>query len=201
MQIPLDQDETLERIKEYSKDFYSIFYAVFTINSLILSLEEIKKMDFDTLHVCEIFFSLRQLSQGKIKSLNTLTYVRQKGSSQSASSQKSWFFRAIHTDMISDLKKSFSYIASLINQKNEDTFPEICKAYTGAMEKRYSYDKWILLLKLIHFIEMKIVIFCVRRVSIVAPFLSYWISVLFLANITTLSNVRHIKRTCIPKKD
>ncbi|MFN7662611.1 MAG: TIGR00180 family glycosyltransferase [Alphaproteobacteria bacterium] len=200
IQVDLDQDSAYERIKIYCKDFYTIYYSIFKTESLSATLSAIQKKNFSTLHACEIFFSCMQLAQGKIKSLSVLTYVRQKGSSQAASSQKSWFFRIMHTNMINDLKEAFYYISSLINKQDKNMFLEISEMYIASIERKYSWSKKDFFIKILHLFKKKNMDFWLYKVNRISFFVSYQLSRLYIKNTTSLNTLSLIRRVCVVKK-
>lgn len=117
--IPVNQSVGTERIKSYLTNFYSIFYSVYKTESLKTTLDDIQKLNFSDLGIHELFFSYMQLAQGKIHTLDALTYIRQKGSSQAASTQKDWFYRLFYTQWLADLKNAIHQVAQVIANKEK----------------------------------------------------------------------------------
>lgn len=139
--ISVEQEKAIERIKAYHKNFYSIFYSIFRTDSLSLTFEKIKEFNFSELGIVELFFSYSQLSQGKIGSIQELTYVRQRGSSQTAAAQRDWFYRLFYTQWLNDSKNAIKYIAEYIAQyedsETEIIYAELYEAFVNRMRQRF----------------------------------------------------------------
>ncbi|MBX9977646.1 MAG: TIGR00180 family glycosyltransferase [Alphaproteobacteria bacterium] len=129
MDVPVnvDQKSAMDRIDSYLTNFYSIYYSVFRTESLLTTHLFIKDLNFSDLGIYELFFSYMQLSQGKIHSLDATTYIRQKGSSQTAAAQKDWFHRLFYTKWLDDCQKAIGTVAKTIG-KNENKNEEECYA-------------------------------------------------------------------------
>ena len=135
--VLLNQDSALDRIKSFLTNFNSIYYSIFRTESLKKTLSSLEEKNFSDLGIHELFFSYSQLSQGKIQHIPEVTYIRQKGSSQAATSQKSWIDRLFYTDWLVDLNKALKDISISIskNEKlNEQQVQE--KLYKDFVEKQ-----------------------------------------------------------------
>jgi hypothetical protein len=134
--VDLNQNFALDRIKAYLQNFYSIFYSVFRRDALSKTLNYIETLNFSELGVHELFFSYAQLVQGKLHTINDVTYVRQRGVSQAAAYQKDWFHRVFYTDWLSDCKNAIHIISALI-ACNESSNPIECynQLYEGLVER------------------------------------------------------------------
>lgn len=143
MDIPvqLDQEAATQRIESYLKNFYSVYYSVFRTESLVHTSALIEEFNFSELGIHELFFSYSQIAQGKINSIGDVTYIRQKGSSQAAATQKDWFHRLFHTNWLEDSKKTLVSIARSVAEKENHDF-ERCKdilyrQFVDRMRSRY----------------------------------------------------------------
>jgi len=129
--VPLDQDTAIRRIQSYLRNFYSFYYAIYRTENMANTLEKIREFNFSDLGIVELFFSYMKLAQGKVHTIDSLTYLRQKGSSQAAASQKDWFHRLFYTNWLPDLKIALRYTAEIISH-NEST--DIHKTYDQLYE-------------------------------------------------------------------
>ncbi|MGV8948006.1 MAG: TIGR00180 family glycosyltransferase [Candidatus Paracaedibacter sp.] len=123
--ILLDQETGTKRIKAYLGNFYSIFYSVYRTENLTHTLKKVRELNFSDLGILELFFSYMQLAQGKVHTIDSLTYIRQKGSSQAAASQKDWFHRLFYTEWLSDLKQAIGNVAETIARLENIDFQEV----------------------------------------------------------------------------
>jgi len=143
MDVPvlLNQVSAIDRINSYLSHFYSIFYGIFRRDTLETTFFLTKDLNFSELGIHELFFSYMQLTQGKMHSIDTITYIRQKGSSQSAASQKDWFYRLFYTNWLEDSRKAISTVAEHIAQvehKDPVACDEILYAqFVDRMRNRY----------------------------------------------------------------
>lgn len=141
VQINVEQEQPVVRIKSYLTNFYSIFYSIFRTDSLACTFSKMEEFNFSELGIGELFFSYMQLSQGKIKSINSLTYVRQKGSSQAAASQKDWFYRLFYTNWLNDLKTAITYVAEFISsnthKNNQEIYDKLYLDFINRQRDRY----------------------------------------------------------------
>lgn len=139
--VSLDQESALERIQSFLKNFYSIYYSVFRTESLKETFKYIKDLNPNDLGVHELFFSYMQISQGKIHSIPSVTYIRQKGSSQSSKTQKDWIDRLFYTDWLSDLKEATKETARHIskNEKKdcEEIYDQLYEFFVKKQKTRY----------------------------------------------------------------
>jgi glycosyltransferase domain-containing protein len=124
--VSVDQDMSIDRIKAYLENFYSIFYSISRTENLAYTFRKIRELNFSDLGIVELFYSYTQLAQGKIHTIDSLIYVRQQGSSQAAASQKDWFHRLFHTNWLQDLKKAIctttEYISYKENKEIQETY-------------------------------------------------------------------------------
>lgn len=139
--VKLDQTLAIKRIESYLSNFYSIFYSIFRTESLVCTYSLIKDLDFSDLGIHELFFSYMQLAQGKVHSIDAITYIRQKGSSQTAAVQKDWFHRLFYTNWLEDSRKAIHTIAEYIaiNEKINvtDCYKILYELFVKRMRERY----------------------------------------------------------------
>lgn len=114
--VSLDFSTAQARIRSYLKNFNSIYYAIYRTYSLKKTLIDIECFSPTDLGIYELYFSYHQLVQGKIHQLDRTTYIRQKGSSQSAASQKGWMDRLFYTNWLVDLQTAIQLIAQRISE-------------------------------------------------------------------------------------
>jgi glycosyltransferase domain-containing protein len=139
--MAVDQEHACARIKSHLNNFYSIFYSVFKTESMVNTFNKILEFNFSELGIFELFFSQMQLAQGKIKTIPNITYVRQKGSSQTAVTQKDWFYRLFYTTWMKDCQKSIDCVAGVIsrreNLEKKLVYDEIYSNLVNRMRSRY----------------------------------------------------------------
>jgi glycosyltransferase domain-containing protein len=147
--VKLDQALATNRIESYLSNFYSIFYSIFRTESLVCTYSLIKDLDFSDLGIHELFFSYMQLAQGKVHSIDVITYIRQKGSSQTAAVQKDWFHRLFYTNWLEDSQKAIHTIAEYIaiNEKINvtDCYKTLYELFVKRMRDRYIPNDFYLL--------------------------------------------------------
>lgn len=145
----VNQDSALDRISSYNENFYSIFYSVFKTSTLQNTFAKIEELNFSELGIVELFFSYLQLAQGKIKSIPYLIYVRQRGSSQAAVSQKDWFYRVFYTNWLQDAKNAIQHVATVIatseNLKTEDVYKALYLKFVNRMRERFIPNQFYIL--------------------------------------------------------
>ncbi len=148
-QVLVDQASACKRIQSYIQNFYSIFYSVFRTESLVNTFKNIQEFNFSDLGIVELFLSYMQLAQGKIHSIQEVTYIRQKGSSYTAAMQKDWFHRLFYTNWLSDCKVALRSVSSLIATKeglNENTvYEELYENLSTRLRNRYIHNDFHIL--------------------------------------------------------
>lgn len=124
MDVPvlLNQETAGERIDAYLKNFYSIFYSVFRTESLQYTFSQISKENFSALGIFELFLSYMQLAQGKVQSLPLISYIRQKGSSQTAVTQKDWMDHLFYTNWLHELKMAITHVSKFVSERENIDF-------------------------------------------------------------------------------
>lgn len=150
--VLLNQDSALDRLQSFLTNFNSIYYSIFRTNSLEETLSSLKEENFSNLGIHELFFSYSQLSQGKIKHIAELTYIRQKGSSQAAVGQKGWMDRLFYTNWLDDFKKALQETsASIAKYEGLDEKYVKARLYKDFVEKQktrfipngfYAFHNW-----------------------------------------------------------
>lgn len=149
VQVKVDQDRAVERIEAYLKNFYSIYYSVFKTESLVCTFQKIEELNFSELGIVELFFSYMQLAQGKIKSIQETTYVRQKGSSQTAAAQKDWFYRLFYTNWLEDSQKAIRCVSNNISLHEDisaaNCYESLYEQFVQKMRSRYIPNEFYLL--------------------------------------------------------
>lgn len=150
MDIPvkLNHELAADRICSYLNNFYSIFYSVFRVESLLYTHSKIQELNFSDVGIHELFLSYMQIAQGKIHSIDIITYVRQKGSSQAAASQKDWFYRLFYTNWLEDSKKAIKivadYIATIEKTKFDNIYENLYNQFFSKMKSRYILNNFYL---------------------------------------------------------
>src|SRR3989344_4673373 len=199
----LNQNTSLERIKEYMKFFTSIFYSVFRTESLIKTFLAIEEQNFKVLYLHEIFFSCLQLSQGKVHFIKNITYIRQKGSSQNAATYyKGIFFDIFYKQMLREIQKSFSYLAKFINKKNyRRIFEEIYNSHYEKVTNDYGFIQLRLLKRFVPLLNKRKILFLVLKIffEICPAFISI-ISVFFIKYLINTNDIKFIKKLVTLKK-
>ena len=183
--VPLDQEEPVERIKAYLKDFYSIYYSIFRTESVLKTFQQIYKLNFSDLGIVELFFSYHQLAQGKIHTIDSTTYMRQQGSSQSASSQKGWFDRLFYTNWLKDLKHCIDQVAleshTHENKSLEWVKESLYKDFTQRFKRRFIQNDWYFLKNPHLFFNIKTLkLIALLKIFRVSPWLGEKISYVLL---------------------
>ena len=196
--VALDQTNALERIKSYLNNFYSIFYSIYRTDSIKINFEAMQKLDFSDLGIFELFFSYLQLTQGKIKTLNSLIYVRQKGSSQAAASQKDWFHRLFYSAWLSDLKQALCYVSEMIakrEQRNcQDVYDTLYSDFVVRQRKRFLPLKFYFCANFNLFFNKEYVKYLIYyKVFKISPSIGEKWGYYSLTKITSKSNLNKIK--------
>ena len=105
------------------------------------TLKKIREFNFSDLGIVELFFSYLKLAQGKVHTIDSLTYLRQKGSSQAAASQKDWFHRLFYTNWLSDLKVAIHHVAEVISHKEgadlQETYDQLYADFLTRFRERF----------------------------------------------------------------
>lgn len=142
LHVSLEQPSSIDRISYYNKNFTSVYYSVIRTSILRDIFENIKNLKFSDLGVFELFFSYMLLMSGKVKFINSVTYIRQKGSSQTAANQPVWFLRLFYTNWLEDLKNAIHFVSNKIAEKEilekEMVFDSLYEKFTRRFEKKYT---------------------------------------------------------------
>jgi hypothetical protein len=139
--VTLCQEAGVKRIQSYLENFYSIYYSIYRTENMANTWKKIRDFNFSDLGIVELFFSYMKLAQGKVHTIDSLTYLRQKGSSQTAASQKDWFHRLFYTNWLPDLKIAIQYTAESISHYEvvnfQDTYDQLYEDFLIRFRQRF----------------------------------------------------------------
>jgi|GEM_PF-4367388 len=199
VKVLLDEDDPIKRIRSYLNNFYSIFYSVYRTKNLKSCFKEVLSLNFSDLGIYELFFSYIQLAQGKIHTINTLTYIRQKGSSQAAASQKDWFHRLFYTNWLEDLKAAIQNVAHFIALKEgknvQDVYELLYADFVARQRTRfmptnfYFYANSHLFFKIEYIANL-----ILNKVFKLFPWLGEFIGFYSLSKFTAKNNLLNIRK-------
>jgi glycosyltransferase domain-containing protein len=197
--VALNQDAAIDRIAGYLNNFYSTFYSIFRTSSLVLTYEKMKDLNSSDLGIAELFFSFSQLSHGKIHSIDALTYVRQKGSSQVAASQKDWFYRLLYTNWLADLKAAIQSVAEHISQvekKGTDSiYNALYESFLIKQRSRYIPNDFYLLKNWsLFFNKMNLYNLFLHKLYRISPSMGEFMSKRLLKRISSAEALEQIKK-------
>jgi hypothetical protein len=199
MDVPVfvDQDAPVDRIKSYLTNFYSIYYSIFKTETMLRTFKEIKKVDFSELGIVELFLSYMQLAQGKVHRIGAVTYIRQRGSSQAAASQRDWFYRLFHTNWLEDLKRALEYIAEYIGSSDKESYKDIYgtlyEDFIARHRLRFSCQKNSTIYKSRHILRSILL----QKVFRISPVVGEYLGVYYLKKFTSSHNLSAIKEVIL----
>jgi hypothetical protein len=196
--VSLDQNLAMHRIQSYITNFYSIFYSVYRTNILRQTFKEISKLDPSDLGINELLFSYLNLAQGKIHTIESLTYIRQKGSSQAAASQKDWFYRLFYTNWLEDLKRALLHVAKRIASKEKGDVDQIHSMlyddFCTKQRSRYLPAEFYLVKNTRNFFNKRNLITAgLYKLSRVLPNLAEKVSLISLCHLSSKDTFKKIK--------
>ena len=152
----LDFDDPLLRLRSYFKNFSEAYYSVLTAATLKKGMTEIYTHNFKSLHVHETALSCFYLSCGKIKTSNTVTYIRQKFSSTMGANEKPWIESIFYVDLISEIKTTIQILVKSFPKKHRtSSYEKLLDAYICSIKEKHSNTKSAILKKLGRFIVCK----------------------------------------------
>jgi glycosyltransferase domain-containing protein len=202
-QRPLNQSSGLLRIKEYLKHSPCIYYGIFQTGSMVTTFNKIENKDLRVLYLYEIFFSCLQLAQGPVHFLDAITYIRQKGSSQMASTYyKGLFFDFFYSEMLTETKQIFLNISKLIDKKvYEEIFDQIYESFYLKIKADYVRIGFYLWKKIFSLLtKRKIYFLFINKVFKIFPSVAFQLSMWPLRSLTNKKNLLIIKKIVTMKK-
>lgn len=200
--VKLDQNLAIDRINSYISNFYAIFYSIFRTKSLAQTFSLIKKLNFSGLGFHERFFSYMQIAQGKIHSIDDITYIRQKGSSQIALAQKDWFHQLFHLNWLEDVKRGINVVSNYISTYEQTNYEVLYNLlytqFENCMRGKFILNDFYLL-KNFSLFKRRIPNILMSKLFLKLPFVAEKLSYKFLLRSRSIPSIGTLIKSIIVK--